>query len=178
MNKESDNLCAEAVLRALCYGTGRKLSAVSANDGLAAMSSIFGRNGISSSDIALRDGSGISFYNLVTAASIGRVLRRLTTPTVFERYRSSLSIAGVDGTLRNRMTTLSPFPAFRGKTGTVRGVSALSGYVQAPGGRLLTIVILMQNFVGKPSPYREVQDRIIKHCLDYSTSFKAVKQPR
>lgn len=178
MNKNSDNLCAEAVLRALSYGTGRKLNGVAAADGLAAMTSIFSKYGISSSDIALRDGSGISFYNLVTASSIGRVLRSLAAPSTFDRYRSSLSIAGIDGTLRSRMTNLSPSSTFRGKTGTVRGVSALSGYVQAPGGRLLTIVILMQNFVGKPSPYREVQDRIVKHCLDYSASFKAIKELR
>ncbi|MFA6232899.1 MAG: D-alanyl-D-alanine carboxypeptidase/D-alanyl-D-alanine-endopeptidase [Bacteroidota bacterium] len=178
VNKESDNLCAEAVLRALSFGTGIEKTGVSAEDGIAAMVSILSKHKLGTDDIALQDGSGISFYNLVTAASIGRVLRTLSSPATYSRYRSSMSIAGIDGTLRNRMPNLSPPASFRGKTGTVRGVSALSGYVQAPGGRLLTVVMLMQNFVGKASPYREVQDRIVKHCLEYSASFTAVKQPR
>ncbi|MBE0645199.1 MAG: D-alanyl-D-alanine carboxypeptidase/D-alanyl-D-alanine-endopeptidase [Bacteroidetes bacterium] len=170
MNKESDNLCAEAVLRALSFGTGRKHTAVTANDGLSALTSILARNGITTDDIALRDGSGISFYNLVTAAALGKVLRAIAASSQYDRYRTSLAIAGVDGTLRGRMAGQPTSRYFRGKTGTVRGVSALSGYVQAPGGRLLTVVMLMQNFIGKPAPYREVQDRLVKLCIEYSAS--------
>ncbi len=178
MNKESNNLCAEAVLRALSFGTGRKSASVTADDGLKALSSILSKSGVSTSGVALRDGSGISFYNLVTVTAISRILQAIAGGGSFDRYRESLAIAGVDGTLRSRMTTISPPKAFRGKTGTVRGVSALSGYVQAPGGRLLSVVMLMQNFKGKTGPYREVQDRIVKHCIDYSTSFTAKRLPR
>ncbi len=177
-NKASNNLCAEAVLRALCFGTGRKTSGVSASDGIAAMMTILAKHGIRSGDIALRDGSGISFYDLVSAASLGRVLRGIAAHSAFPRFRESLAIGGSDGTLVNRMTSLPYRQVFRGKTGTVRGVSALSGYVQAPGGRLLTVVMLMQNFVGKHTPYRDVQDRIVKHCVEYSASFIAIKAPR
>jgi D-alanyl-D-alanine carboxypeptidase/D-alanyl-D-alanine-endopeptidase (penicillin-binding protein 4) len=178
MNKSSDNLCAEAVLRALSFGTGRKRLGVSADDGIAALQSILAKHGISADDIALCDGSGISFYNLVSASAIGRLLRVLAAHPGFPRYRESLAIGGIDGTLAHRMAGLPHKQTFRGKTGTVRGVSALSGYVQAPGGRLLTVVILMQNFVGKHGPYREVQDRIVRHCVEYSASINAVTAPR
>ncbi len=67
---------------------------------------------------------------------------------------------------------------FQGKTGTVRGVSALSGYVQAPGGRLLAVVMLMQNFTGEAAPYRAAQDRIVKHCIEYSASPGAATKAR
>lgn len=178
MNKSSDNLCAEAVLRALSFGTGRSAHGVSADDGIAALQSILAERGIRTDDIALCDGSGISFYNLVSTSAIGRLLRAFAAHPGFPRYRESLAIGGIDGTLAHRMAGLPHKQSFRGKTGTVRGVSALSGYVQAPGGRLLTVAILMQNFVGKHGPYREVQDRIVRHCVEYSASADAVKAPR
>jgi len=173
MNKDSDNLCAEAVLRALSFGSGRRRTAVSAEDGLTAMRQILAAGGAATDDIALLDGSGISFYNLVTPEATGRVLRKLAASPAYERFRGTLAVGGVDGTLRSRMHGLPAAKVFWGKTGTVRGVSALSGYVQAPGGRLLTVVLFMQNFVGKPAPYRAAQDRLVKFCYDYSASFAA-----
>jgi serine-type D-Ala-D-Ala carboxypeptidase/endopeptidase (penicillin-binding protein 4) len=178
MNKSSNNLSAEAVLRALSFGTGHKMEGVSAQDGLAAMEGILRKNGIRTDGIVLSDGSGISFYNLVTATALGSLLRVLAKHPSAARYRSSLAIGGKDGTLRNRMQSLPPASDVLAKTGTVRGISALSGYVQAPGGRLLTVVLLMQNFTGSHSPYKSVQDRIMKHCLEYSASFTPVRQPR
>lgn len=178
MNKKSNNLSAEAMLRALSYGTGRSSSQVSATDGLAAMSVILKTHRIDERDLALYDGSGISFYNLATAASLGRLLRVLAASEAYERFRTSLAIGGVDGTLQRRMSELAASRGFRGKTGTVRGVSALSGYVQAPGGHLLTVVMLMQNFKGKHTPYRNVQDRIVKHCFKYSASKTPPTQTR
>lgn len=178
MNKSSNNLSAEAVLRALSFGTGKKKDGISAKDGLEAMADILKKNGVRNDGIVLSDGSGISFYNLVTAASLGTMLRVLAKHPSSARYRSSLAIGGVDGTLRNRMHSLPAASDVLAKTGTVRGISALSGYVQASGGRLLTVVLLMQNFTGSHSPYKDVQDRIMKHCLEYSASFAPVRQPR
>lgn len=178
MNKSSNNLSAEAVLRALSYGTGKKTEGVSAEDGLAAMEDILRNNGVRTDGIVLSDGSGISFYNLVTAASLGALLRVVAKHSAAARYRRSLAIGGVDGTLRNRMSSLPASSDVLAKTGTVRGISALSGYVQASSGRLLTVVLLMQNFTGSHSPYKDVQDRIMKHCLDYSASFAPVRPPR
>ncbi|MBR9978460.1 MAG: D-alanyl-D-alanine carboxypeptidase/D-alanyl-D-alanine-endopeptidase [Bacteroidetes bacterium] len=178
MNKKSNNLSAEAMLRALSFGTGRSISQVSASDGLAAMSVILKIHRMDERDMALYDGSGISFYNLATAASLGRLLRMLAANEAYERFRASLAIGGVDGTLRNRMRDLAASRGFRGKTGTVRGVSALSGYVQAPGGHLLTVVMLMQNFKGRHTPYRAVQDRIVRHCFNYSATKTPTTQTR
>ena len=175
VNKQSDNLSAEAILRALSSGSGQRREQVSAEDGLKAMRAILARNGVPDEDIALVDGSGISFYNLLTASGLGRLLRLMAASPSFDTYARSLAVGGTDGTLRSRMRDL-PAGTVRAKTGTVRGVSALSGYVQASGGRLLAFVILMQNFSGKAAPYRAVQDRIVRHCLDYSSA--AVRQPR
>lgn len=176
-NKNSDNLSAECLLRALAFtGSGRDTQ-LRAADGLHVMESALRAAGLNTDDFALRDGSGISFYNLLTARGLGRLLRSMAQHPSAPAYLSSLSVGGKDGTLRRRMSG-HPVSAVRAKTGTVRGVSALSGYVQAPGGRLLSFVIMMQNFAGKPSPYRDVQDRIVGHCLKYSAAAASVRQLR
>ena len=174
-NKRSDNLAAEMLLRLLGMHAGEHASA---RDGLAAMKNAFALQGLGVGAISLVDGSGISFYNLVTVATLGRVLRLMAAHSTFERFRSSLAIGGTDGTLRTRMSSVPRARFFQGKTGTIRGVSTLAGYVQAPGGRLLTVVLFMQNFSGPHRPYRIVQDRIVRHCLDYSASPAAVRAPR
>lgn len=176
MNKESDNLCAEVVLRMLASGKTHA-KRLTADDGLSAMDRILQRGGIDTHNLHLRDGSGISFYNLVSAHLIGDLLCTMAGNAAAARYRRSLAVGGVDGTLKRRMGEI-PSGTFTGKTGTVSGVSALSGYVQAPGGRLLSVVILMQNFFGSSRPYREVQDKIVGYCLQYSAQAGEVKPPR
>lgn len=169
-NKDSDNLCAEALLRALALR--RQSREISAEDGLKEIDRILRHAGISTEGIALRDGSGISFYNLITPRALSGLLRQMALGRYFDRYASTLAEAGSDGTLARRMRHMRKGAFFRGKTGTVSGVSALSGYAQAPGGRLLAVVILMQNFNGRPRPYREVQDAIVEHCITYSAATK------
>ncbi len=166
MNKDSDNLSAESVLRVL--GGREKSAGISAKDGLRALDKILARAGVKTDEIHLRDGSGISFYNLLTARALSSLLAVMARNPRFARFSSSLSIAGKDGTLARRMTDMEKGAFFRGKTGTVSGVSALSGYAQAPGGRLLSVVILMQNFQGRHRPYRDAQDDIVRHCIVYS----------
>ncbi len=178
LNKESDNLSAESLLRLLASEVSPGRHGISAEDGIAAMKHVLKKHGFPVDDLHLRDGSGISFYNLVPASFIGALLAGMAQTSHFERYAASLAVAGKDGTLQRRMRNLRFPGTFRGKTGTVSGVSALSGYAQAPGGRLLSVVILMQNFHGKHRPYREIQDRIVQHCLRYSGRLKEATPPR
>lgn len=60
----------------------------------------------------------------------------------FEEYYSSLAIAGVDGSLRRRMIGTAAHNNVRGKTGTLRNVSSLGGYVTTRDGELLAFTIL------------------------------------
>lgn len=176
-NKDSDNLSAECLLRALAFAGDGDRGRVEAADGLRVLESALRTAGLDIDEFSLRDGSGISFYNLLTARGLGRLLRSMARHPSSSAYFASLAVGGKDGTLRRRMSGLPP-GIVQAKTGTVRGVSALSGYVQAPGGRLLSFVIIMQNFAGKSTPYRDVQDRIVGHCLKYSAAAATVKQLR
>jgi len=69
-------------------------------------------------------------------------------------------IAGVDGSLETRMTNSPAQNNLRAKTGTIGGVSSLSGYVRTADGEMLAFSIMMQNFIGSSEPYRKAQDAI------------------
>ena len=85
----------------------------------------------------------------------------------FEDYYKSLSIAGVDGTLRNRFTGTSAENNLHGKTGTLDGISSLSGYLKTGKGDDLIISIIME-FDKKGNRFHHViQDEIVKILTDW-----------
>ena len=90
------------------------------------------------------DGSGLSRSNRTTPRDVVRLLSAMDhSPTVASAFRNSLSVAGRSGTLAPRMRGTVAAGRCRGKTGTLSGASALSGYCDAVGGRRLAFSILM-----------------------------------
>jgi D-alanyl-D-alanine carboxypeptidase/D-alanyl-D-alanine-endopeptidase (penicillin-binding protein 4) len=85
----------------------------------------------------------------------------------FYLYYNSLSIAGVDGTLEERMKDTKAENNVHAKTGTLAGVSSLSGYVSAKNGNLITFSIMIQNYVEKKSVARRFQDKICELLANY-----------
>ncbi|WP_019992167.1 D-alanyl-D-alanine carboxypeptidase/D-alanyl-D-alanine endopeptidase [Natronorubrum tibetense] len=97
--------------------------------------------------VRLRDGSGLSRYNLLSAASVSAVLEWVLEQPWSEQYRQSLPLAGVEGTVENRLTDISA--PVRAKTGTLTGVRTLSGYVEDPGGEPAVVFsCLLSNLTG------------------------------
>jgi D-alanyl-D-alanine carboxypeptidase/D-alanyl-D-alanine-endopeptidase (penicillin-binding protein 4) len=80
--------------------------------------------------------------------------------SLFETFYASLAIAGKDGTLSERMKGTSAEGNLRAKTGTLSGVTTLSGYVKSADGEMLAFSILMNNYPTGARMYRRVQDRI------------------
>jgi D-alanyl-D-alanine carboxypeptidase/D-alanyl-D-alanine-endopeptidase (penicillin-binding protein 4) len=89
------------------------------------------------------DGSGLSRANLASPRQIVRLLSAIDGTAGGESFYSSLAIAGRSGTLAYRMRGTAAAGRCRGKTGTLNGVAALSGYCDAVGGRRLVFSILM-----------------------------------
>lgn len=90
------------------------------------------------------DGSGLSHSNKTTAASQVNLLRYIASDRkLFSDMYNNLAIAGVDGTISKRMAGDATRNNVHAKTGTVNGVSTLSGYVTAPSGNLLAFAILV-----------------------------------
>ena len=86
--------------------------------------------GIDPNGYRLKDGSGLSRNNLATPRTLVSTLRAMHNAKGKEIFLASLPIAGESGTLRNRLRSTSAQGIVRAKTGTLRGVRALSGYLE------------------------------------------------
>jgi PBP4 family serine-type D-alanyl-D-alanine carboxypeptidase len=158
-NKISDNLSAEMLLKTL----GAELKGVpgSAEKGAAVVRQFLAEVGVDSNCYEMVDGSGVSRYNVVTPELMVKLLRRMYGDLrVQAEFQASLPIAGVDGTLEKRMLGTPAERKLHAKTGTLRGVSTLSGYTQTADGEVLAFSMMMEHFLVRASRIRQVQDRI------------------
>jgi D-alanyl-D-alanine carboxypeptidase/D-alanyl-D-alanine-endopeptidase (penicillin-binding protein 4) len=159
MNLESDNLSAENVLKTIAAEKGGPPG--SAQAGIGWVNNVLSGMGIDTTKLAMADGSGVSRYNLATAASITSLLVAMArSPDMFPGWYRSLPVAGTSGTLAQRMKATAAEGNLRAKTGTLRGTSSLSGYVTTADGELLAFSILMQHYPASARQYRLVQDRV------------------
>ena len=128
VNKNSDNEWAERVLEAA--GAETYGGSASTAKGVRAMRDALTDLGVPSSGYLPANGSGLGHQNRVAPATMADLLRRLYfDPRVGPDLLQSLSVGGVDGTTRNRFRGSSAAERVRAKTGTLNGVSCLSGYV-------------------------------------------------
>lgn len=115
--------------------------------------------GDSGRGLALVDGSGLSRKNLLAPASIVRVLSYIAGREYFRPFYDALPIAGVDGTLKSRMQGTPAAANVHAKTGTMRGVSGLAGYVTSGGGERLAFAVFVNGHSGSTGA-RNLQNRI------------------
>ena len=103
---------------------------------MAEMKSFLAEAGIDAGGYNLMDGSGLSRLDLVTPSTVIKLLRYMYDSPVREKWISILPVAGQDGTLSSRFGATPAAGRVYAKTGTLSHVSALSGYLQRPDGRL------------------------------------------
>lgn len=168
--EESQNLYAEQILRTL--GAERPTRAGgpdtpkpgSSAMGVEAAMRTFAAASVDTSRLRLADGSGLSRYDLVTPNMTARLLqymRQHPDPAVRDAFVEALPVGGREGTLEYRFRRGPAYGNVRAKTGTLSGVSALSGYVTA-GERPLIFVIIGNHFSGESRTARHAQDRIVQ----------------
>ena len=154
-NKPSDNFFAETLLKDLAMqANGRGTTAGGARIAAGFAARVGSR-------VRLVDGSGLARGNRASPFGVARLLmamrhRKEDFPAFFE----SLSIAGRDGTLRPRMRRGPARSRCRGKTGTISGVSAVSGYCEARSGETYVFSILMNGV--SPFAARNLQDGMLQ----------------
>lgn len=111
------------------------------------------------SDITLWDGSGLSRENSMSPRSLLLLLEQLPRESFFMDLHKALAIAGVDGTLRNRMKGTAAQGVLRGKTGTLNGVYNLAGYVPWQGG-YAPFVIFTRTTTAYAATARSAENRV------------------
>jgi D-alanyl-D-alanine carboxypeptidase/D-alanyl-D-alanine-endopeptidase (penicillin-binding protein 4) len=139
--KVSQNLHAECVLRTVAH---ERTGVGSRENGLALEKEFLARLGIAN-DVIFFDGSGLSRYDLVTPRAVVTLLRYAAQQKWAPVLHDALPIAGVDGTLQNRMNRTPAAGRVYAKTGSLAHDNALSGYATTVGGRDLIFSIIVNN---------------------------------
>lgn len=143
--KMSQNLYAETLLKALGAAGG---GLGTAEGGRLAVRKTLDAWGVPGDGYVMFDGSGLSRYNYVTAATLTTVLERMyKDPRHHDPFIATLPIAGKDGTLGTRMRRTRAEGNAVAKTGSISNVRALSGFVRSRDGEMLLFSILTNDFV-------------------------------
>lgn len=164
VGKDSQNYFAECLLKRIGYSWARRTAAGDAvgswASGQRAVVAHLQAMGISTAGLVVADGSGLSRGNRCTARQLTTVLTAMAAQPGADLFRESLAEAGVDGSLRKRLRGLSA--SVYAKTGTMRGIRTLSGYVQSEDQRLYAFAVMFNGYSGPSTPYKEIQDRICR----------------
>ena len=165
MMKKSDNFYAESMFYQTAASARKGLAR--ARDARDITKRLIARLGLGDNPYKIADGSGLSLYNYVSTELLCTLLRHAwRSPSIQDALLPSLPIAGVDGTLKDRMKKTSAQGNVRAKTGTVTGISSLAGYCTAANGHQLCFVIINQGIM-RAAAGKAFQDRVCKVLCDY-----------
>jgi D-alanyl-D-alanine carboxypeptidase/D-alanyl-D-alanine-endopeptidase (penicillin-binding protein 4) len=158
MMKTSQNLYAETLLKTV----GAMGGSPTFEGGVAEVRRIVGAWGVSPAELLQVDGSGQSRYNYVTPRALVTVLTHAQQDeSTRADYLGSLPIAGVDGTLANRMRDTPAQGNVLAKTGSLANVRGLAGYVRSSNGEWFVFCILANNFDVSPDLVTKATDAIV-----------------
>lgn len=182
-NRESNNLYAEVLLRLLGKVTDKmpqpqpltgKIPLPQAltdkmpqqqedtdEIGLKELKTALTQLGVNPNSYILADGSGLSRHNLISPEALVQTLRFMANSPAASIYRQSLPIAGESGTLKNRLNITPNRVILQAKTGTLSGVSALSGYIEVPDYEPLVFSIIVNQSGLSAASMRSATDEIV-----------------
>ena len=155
--KPSQNLYTELILRTLGTmtlppATMPPIRQTSENLGIEAVKAFLKTAGIAAESLRLDDGSGLSRSDMITADATVQLLTFMNKHRYADVFRAALPIAGVDGTLRNRMRGTLAENNVRAKTGSLSSAASLGGYVTTAAGEKLAFAIIVNNYGNDVDP--------------------------
>jgi D-alanyl-D-alanine carboxypeptidase/D-alanyl-D-alanine-endopeptidase (penicillin-binding protein 4) len=143
LNKYSNNLMTRNLfltLGAEAYGPPATLE-----KGARAVREVLIQQGIAVDKLVLENGAGLSRVERISADALNQVLRAAYRSPLFAEFESALPIAALDGTLKRRFSGSPLSGNAHLKTGTLRDVSALAGYVMTARGERVSFVMLVNH---------------------------------
>lgn len=166
VGKWSDNFTAEMILKVL--GAEAERPGTSAR-GVAVVIEELRDMGVDVEGLVMVNGSGLFDGNRVAPRHITETLVAVhRDPALAPEYLAHLSVAGSDGTLQSRLQDLPRPRMVRAKTGTLRDVIALSGYVLGDPGRSVAFSFLANGVAGKQQAARDLADDIVRALAGYA----------
>ncbi|MEZ4447541.1 MAG: D-alanyl-D-alanine carboxypeptidase/D-alanyl-D-alanine-endopeptidase [Polyangiaceae bacterium] len=159
MGKYSNNFYAEMLFKSLSAGPGR-VAAFDAS--VRRLEAMLDEAGVARRGAVFHNGSGLFDGGVISPLTLAELLREAhRDPRVSPELTAQLSVAGVDGTLRHRLTRWRASRSVRGKTGTLAAVSALSGYVLRPGGGGVAFSVIANDVSGRAISMRKPIDAFV-----------------
>lgn len=164
LNKFSNNFMAEQIgmaMGAAVYGApGTR------EKGLAVIRRYLQSCGVDDACFSLSEASGLSRNNRLSASALVRVLLAAHRDFSYNaEFLASLGVAGADGTLKEKFSDPAARRKIRGKTGTLRGVNALTGFAVSASGRRFAFAVIA-NSLDKGSGFITCADKIARQLLD------------
>jgi D-alanyl-D-alanine carboxypeptidase/D-alanyl-D-alanine-endopeptidase (penicillin-binding protein 4) len=159
-NEPSDNFFAEMLLKRLAVTPTRQGTTQAGTIEVRAYARSLGTR------VRAKDGSGIGRKNKASAEQVGKLLAAMLEEPAADEFHESLPRAGMEGTLSHRMNNTAAEGRCRAKTGTISGVSALSGYCDLAAGPIV-FSILMNGIGSNYTGARNLQDRMVVAIARY-----------
>ena len=154
--KPSQNLYTELILRTLgkVVPPPAPVEDIQTSEdlGLEAVKGFLKSAGIRPESLVLSDGSGLSRNDMITADASVELLSFMSRHRYASVFRDALPIAGVDGTLKNRLKNTVAENNLRAKTGSLSSAASLAGYVTTVAGEHLAFSIMVNNYSSDVEP--------------------------
>ena len=164
VNKYSNNVMTRHLQ--LTLGAERFGPPATEPKGNRAIREILEEQGVSLEGLLIDNPSGLSRTAQLSARQLGTLLRAAWEAPFMPEFVSSLSLSGLDGTLRNRLGDGPERGRMHLKTGTMDEVSAIAGYVQAADGGRHVVAILINSPLADRGPGEEIQDALLRWVHD------------
>jgi D-alanyl-D-alanine carboxypeptidase/D-alanyl-D-alanine-endopeptidase (penicillin-binding protein 4) len=143
VNKYSSNVMARQLLLTLAAEKAGRPGTTAG--GQKVVAEFLASQGISVPGLVLENGSGLSREERITAEGLADVLLAAWRSQYMPEFAASLPLSATDGTLRKRFRSPDMQGRLRMKTGSLEGVSALAGYVNAASGRTFVTVVIVND---------------------------------
>ncbi|MBN1639403.1 MAG: D-alanyl-D-alanine carboxypeptidase/D-alanyl-D-alanine-endopeptidase [Ignavibacteriales bacterium] len=162
--KRSQNLYAETIAKLLGW---KEYKLGSFSNGRNVVEKTLEKMGIEKGTYQYRDGSGLTRYNYISPEQIVKILTYMHNSEYWPIWYNIQSIAGVDGTLRNRMKETKCEGNVHAKTGTISNVRALSGYVTTADREMLAFSFLVNSYRASSQATEELTDGVLELLANF-----------
>jgi len=165
-NQRSQNFYAESMLKLLGHSFG---AAGSWAEGAKVVEGYLGGLGVPKNNFVIRDGSGFSKSNRLTARAIVSVLEHMHSGELARIYMDSFAVSGLAETSLEKRLTEEPYAGrIHGKTGSLNNVSALSGYAENLDGEIFAFSIIVND--SSNSSAEQLEDTTCRLLVELQTS--------
>ncbi len=142
MNKKSNNIMTRQLF--LTIGAEKMQPPASLDKSRQVIKQHLHRLGVDTQNLFIDNGSGLSRTANISAKQLGQFLLAMHRSNASQSFEQSLSVAGVDGTLRHRLKNTPLAGNVIGKSGTLKQVKSLAGYMYSQSGKKYVYVMLFE----------------------------------